>query len=207
MIARNNSELLRILTQHGLRWQVQEAVVALALLEDPSLAFEHRLSNWKWAKDQGPGKKAQDCDVPDGFSPARNTSLFVGRYLCTDVRELQEATLYRSAGWQMVACEFILVSHSTRSVFAIQVSERVPKKHAFKAHQIARIKAALQLRADYTLKFVFVIPFQQDMRWPTGMVVEQKDSTHQNIGCGFVVQACITPGDKPIVAHVGSTSQ
>ena len=201
LLARKNPELLDILARHGLRWQVQEAVVGLALLDHPNLAFEHKLSSWEWAKDRGSAKLAQKCQVPEGFGVVKNVSYFFGRYLCCDVRELDENTLYRSTSWQMVACDFIRVNHKYRTVFAIQVSERLPKDHPVKAGQITKIQAKMNLKNEYDLQFVFVVPFQKCKKWPTGMVVKCEDSTLQNIGAGFIVQACITPGDPPGDVH------
>ena len=100
----------------------------------------------------------------------------------------------------MVAGDFILVSHPSKRVFLIQVSERLPKDHAFKSEQLDRIEDSLCLLDDYSLVLIYVLPARKTGVWPKGgMVLKHEDGSVTGVERGYIVQACITPDDAAIV--------
>lgn len=152
------SAAVNSLKQFGLEWQVQEEFVCDSLLANEE---EKKTElDWEWYSDPGAVKldaSSMLSNPPAGFQRLKHVEFFEGKVFRRDIKTLQESTLYRSSGWQMVVCEYFSFSAANKIVFLYQVSSKLPAAHAFTEKQCDTWRKALELPDDWTLSIVYFL--------------------------------------------------
>jgi hypothetical protein len=201
------------LDKYGLLWQVQESLVAAALLgqlASGTVRSPYHLDLWEWFPDPGKDSLANKeplDDPPADFVELAAVIEFEGRYLSAKVTNLKAGHLYRSTGWQTVLCEYLSVDHKNKTVSLYQVSTILPQNKGTKTRHVEEVRRRLQLAAaKYNLRLVYIVDASTKTKSIRGWAFEDekkqvKQAKDLNAVEAFVVRAPITPGKLSRVAE------
>jgi hypothetical protein len=199
--------------EFGVRFQLEEAIAEVALLDGFPVASPFHTHKWEWIADPGHKhtiERPMICAPPAGFQMCTRLNEFPGRVFVADVRTLEEKTLYGSSGWQMVLGEWLSVSHSERTVFMYQVSDQPPPEHAFSLSNVNKVRTSLSMDVEQKYKLVIVYLMDsgkaksfsssqvkglaiKDGETKTKKLSSLKDHGELEVS-GFIVRASLVPG-------------
>jgi hypothetical protein len=216
ILACKTPTMLEALQRFGIKWQVLEAIVQLAVRGDKELDPEFALDKWEWYTNPPHINSSVTLPVAPVLglllgAPPNAVSLFPGTVLRRDVRKLRENVVYKSVSYQGKLADLFIFSHEQKKAYLIQVSDRLPSEHAFPINHLTEMHHALQLGKDYTLVYVHVCPQNKrssdklkgivildDKKQKISLVKARKQLTDINVEA-FVVRAPITPGEVPVI--------
>lgn len=181
--------LMQSLETIGLPFVVEENAVQSFLLKGQT-------ANWEWYENTKSGTISKVSANPPTLSVHRVVR-FGGRYFKTNLSTLEEATLYKSSGWQMVLGDFFVVQKKEdqpgMTVYMIQVSSRDPLYHPFKVDQYEKWCQYLQMEAHDDM----VIIYATNKTHTALHGLKFQSENGEDVACpcvGYIVRTPMTPG-------------